>query len=71
MDTQKPLDVSEKVTVKYAGEWANGRMHGSGKIVTNNQIYQGGFSEGLYSGEGVLTRQGKVKAGKFLNGKAL
>jgi hypothetical protein len=36
MDVQTPLDVSEKVTLKYAGEWANGRMHGSGKIVTNN-----------------------------------
>jgi hypothetical protein len=36
MDVQTPLDASEKVSVKYAGEWASGRMHGSGKIVTNN-----------------------------------
>jgi hypothetical protein len=71
MDMQKVLDGGEKVTMKYAGEWANGRMQGSGKLISREEIYHGDFQEGVYSGEGVLTREGKPKIFKFLNGKAL
>jgi hypothetical protein len=65
MALDKPLDPAEKVLRKYAGEWVGGRMQGSGKLVSQEEIYQGCFLEGQYSGEGVLTRGGKVAIGKF------
>lgn len=34
MGQDKPLDPIGKVTRKYAGEWVNGRMQGSGKLIT-------------------------------------
>lgn len=54
MVQEKPLDPTGKVTRKYAGEWVNGRMHGSGKLATTLEVYRGGFSEGQYEGEGIL-----------------
>jgi hypothetical protein len=71
MTQEATINPLEKVAKRYAGEWASGRMQGSGKLITKEELYQGGFSEGAYSGDGVLTRAGKVTLGKFHKGAAI
>ena len=62
---------SAGVLIKYAGEWANGKFQGSGKLCTKDEIYRGTFSEGLYSGDGQLIREDKSITGKFLKGQLI
>lgn len=68
MVSNTPLPSSGKISKKYAGDWLYGRMHGNGKLATYEEIYQGGFEDSVYNGEGVLNKNGKITASKFYNG---
>jgi hypothetical protein len=35
MAQEKPIEQSEKIGKRYAGEWANGRIQGNGKLATS------------------------------------
>jgi hypothetical protein len=40
---------------KYVGEWLGGKKHGFGRLVfKDGSYYEGGFSDGLYHGNGTL-----------------
>ena len=42
---------------KYNGEWVNDKKHGYGtSIYSQGQIYDGKWSEGLWHGQGKLTK---------------
>lgn len=54
------------------GQWDNGVINGSGKMVRKGEIYTGEFVDGHYEGDGILFSQHKPPVkGKFLQGKLI
>ena len=51
-----------KVMFRYVGEWKQGRLSGSGKLVTKSEVYTGHFERGQFHGEGKLA----IKDGKTI-----
>lgn len=53
----------------YAGSWSGGLAEGHGKLINSLLNYEGTFHQGKFSGQGVLTIEGKgTYEGRFLDG---
>ena len=54
----------------YKGSWSNNIINGHGELISNNQIYEGDFKNGLPDGRGKISYPSKyVLTGDFKNGK--
>ena len=71
LQTAKQPPVSSNF--QYIGELKNGKRHGKGILVTDENRYVGDFVNGVMHGEGTMTTLDGyvIHSGKWVNGKAL